>query len=842
MKKNLYSFLLLALLAVVALPTLAQERDNTINITVTDATGESLLGQQVNVKQTDFGVSYPGVVLDAEGKATVKAYEGKHTVTVERSGYNVATLSFNIEGHNVIKNVALELTEKTRTPFSLNANLVVDPYTAAKTLTLTWNTEKPAFFDDFESYDAFAINFGDWTGIDGDKLNAASLVGDYPNRGLRQYAQIMNPLAVDPMWYYDYPVLRAYDGKQYVGFVRTSSGDANNDWLISPEITVGTDNILSFMAKAADVYLEKFIVYITTKTDNPEQEDFVLLSNGNYETVDYKGWHEKQYDLSQYAGKKVKIAIRYISEANSGGAFMLMVDNFYVGQPDYTEQPIGAPRQTLVGKAKRVEGKPALSPANPNEMFDVYFDDKVVATTPNYNYTIDNVADGVHTYGVKARYKAAESELVRGTIDVNNTGYAHLQFNVSADSKATVDGLQVNMLSVATGDNYTATVVNGKAEVKALPVGEYNINIQKGAFKEYSVKENITTDKQFNITLEDNVQKPYNITADITDGTDGKKTAKLKWNQILGFKDSFETYDDFATGEFGGWKSIDNDKMPVYPIALGSQTNIISFPGSGTATNPAAIAPMVFNAWKTTPAMLPADPAMYAPDGDKYVVFFSPQRAKADKWLISPLVDIYEGYQLKATAKAYSNYPESIEFAVSETGSDNPDDFTAVSSVAELPYSQWTEYSTPLDKYVGKKVRIAVHYISTDSFFAQIDNIKVEPEDGAGTTMDYGNVVKFNVYLDGTKIGETTTSEYTINDLTEGNHTIGVEAIYKNAISEMATYDIVVTAIGEVKVNTVAQNAEIFTLSGQKMNCSVDALPQGVYVVKSGNTVMKIRK
>lgn len=843
MKKNLYSFLLLALMMFVVMPLMAQERNKTLNITVTDETGESLLGQAVNVKQTDYGLNYNAVKLDANGKASLTVYAGNHTVTVERSGYNTASTSFNIAESETVKDVSLVLTEKTRTPFALNANLAVDPYTAVKTLTLTWNTEKPAFFDDFESYDAFAINFGDWTGIDGDKLNAAPLQGDYPNRGLRQYAQIMNPLAVDPMWYYDYPVLRAYDGKQYVGFVRTSSGDANNDWLISPEITVGTDNILSFKAKAADVYLEKFIVYITTKTDNPEQEDFVQLSSGNYETVDYKGWHEKQYDLSQYAGKKVKIAIRYISEANSGGAFMLMVDNFYVGQPDYTEYPIGAPRQTLKGKALRVEKAPALSPANPNEVFDVYFDDKVIGTTPDYTYTIENVADGVHTYGVKAKYKAAESELVRGTIDINNTNYAHLVFNVSADSKATVDGLQVNMLSTATGENYAATIVNGKAEVKALPVGEYNINIQKGAFKEYSVKENVTKDKQYDITLEDDVQKPYNITANVADGADGKKTAVLKWNQILGFKDSFETYDDFATGEFGGWKSIDNDKMPVYPIATdATYKTLYTFPGSGTQQNPTAIAPIVFNAWKTVPAMLPTDNAMYAPDGDKYIVFFSPQRAKADKWLISPLVDIYNGYQLKATAKAYTTYPESIEFAVSETGSDSPDDFKVISTVAELPYSQWMEYSTSLDSYAGKKVRVAVHYTSNDAFFAQVDNIKVEPEDGSGTTMDYGNIIKFNVYLDGTKIGETTSPEFTINDLTDGNHTVGIEAVYKNATSEMATYELVVTGIGDVKVSVVPQNAEIFTISGQKMNCSVDALPQGVYVVKSGNAVMKIRK
>ena len=54
----------------------------------------------------------------------------------------------------------------------------------------------------------------------------------------------------------------------------------------------------------------------------------------------------------------------------------------------------------------------------------------------------------------------------------------------------------------------------------------------------------------------------------------------LRWNQDFAFSDSFESYDDFATGTFGPWKSIDNDQMPVYPISLNN--TIISFPGSAS--------------------------------------------------------------------------------------------------------------------------------------------------------------------------------------------------------------------------------------------------------------------
>lgn len=70
---------------------------------------------------------------------------------------------------------------------------------------------------------------------------------------------------------------------------------------------------------------------------------------------------------------------------------------------------------------------------------------------------------------------------------------------------------------------------------------------------------------------------------------------------------------------------------------------------------------MVFNPAKTEPAMVPTDKAMYAPTGDKYVIFFSPQSSQADKWLISPELTIYDGYELQVTAKSYADtYPETL--------------------------------------------------------------------------------------------------------------------------------------------------------------------------------------
>ncbi len=833
-----FSVLLLAFLFLISLPVAAQKRDKTLDITVTTATGESLEGQQVSVKQTDYGVSYPAVTLDASGKATLKIYAGNHNVTVEREGYNTATMQFEVAETDSQKDIELELTEKTRTPFALTAKLSVNAFTGVNSVGLTWNTESPAFFDDFESYDPFAIEFGNWTGIDADHLQAAPLEGDYPNRGVMQYAQIINPLTVEPMWWYSYPVLRPYSGKQYVGFVRTSSGEANNDWLISPEITVGTDNILSFRAKAADKYNEKFLVYITTNAAASEPSDFTCLTQGNYEAVDYKAWSEIVYDLSAYAGQKVKIAIRYISEANDGGAFMLMVDDFYVGQPEYSAAA------SLPQSSARLDAKacrePQLSAANPNEVFEVYADGKLIGTTSGYSYTIDNVAEGNHVFGVKAKYIAAESTLVTTALDVSHTDYAKVDFTVSADSKLTADGQKINVLSAADATSYEVLVAGGKASFAALPKGKYLFSIAQGAFKPYSKEADLTADTAYDIQLEDNVLAPYNITADVNIAADGTATVALRWNQDLGFTDSFEDYDDFATGSFGEWTTLDRDGMPVYPISLNGY--IITFPGSGTQNTPTAVAPMVFNPWNTVPAMLPSDMAMKAPDGDKYLIFFSPQGSKADKWLISPELSIYDGYEMKVTAKSYSDqYPESFEFAVSENGA-NPDDFTVLSSAYNMPSAQWQEYTTPLSAYAGKKVRLGVHYISNDTFFAQLDEFKVGPSEGTDKSMDYGNVVKYNVYLDGTLVGESSVPSFTLTGISSGDHTIGLEAVYKNSTSERSYYHISTSAVGAVSVEAIPADASVYNLNGQLLASPLETQPQGLYVVKYGDKAVKVRK
>lgn len=799
---------------------MAQQRNINLTINVSTVPGDNLAGETVTLFHTDYQVSYGDARLDASGKCDIKVYPGPHRLEIDHEGFVAVKHDFTVAETPAGQSVAVTLQEKTRTPFALKADVMHDAFTGRNDIDLSWNTEAPTFFDDFESYDPFAIEFGQWTGIDADGEAAAPLVGSYPNRGVRQYAQIINPLTVTPTWWYEYPILRPYSGQQYVGFTRTNSGNANNDWLISPPFTPGNDNVLSFMAKAADRYDERFMVYITTQTDAPTPDDFVRLDKGNYETADYKGWREFTYDLAEYAGRKVKFAIRYVSHANNYGAFMLMLDDVYVGQPRYE----GAKSRAV--RAQR-------SPANKNERFNIYLDGARCGSTDSYSYLLTDVAPGRHTLGVEAIYLQTTSETTNTEIDIP-ADYCSLVFNVTADSRLDADGQKIDLVCIDNAQTYTIGVTGGKATISSLPHGNYEANIAEGAFQAWS--KSLVVDgpaKTVDVQLADNVIDPYNITANQTD-----QGVELQWNQKLSFNESFEGFDDFVSGEFGGWHTYDCDKRPVYPIGLGSTTNIVSFPGSGDAGNPTAIPPMVFNPWHTVPAMLPTDPAIQAPDGDKTVIFFSPQADTADKWLISPEFQINEGYTFSITAKAYSSvYAESMELCVATYG-DQPGDFTPLATIDRLTAEQWTRYSTPLDHYVGQTVRLAVHYTSHDAFLAQVDNFCVGLEDGSSEVVDYGNVVKYEIYVDGQLATTAQTPGCILAGLTPGSHTVGIKAIYKNSASNTVEYTINVASLAGIDADARPGKPRLYDIAGRPVD--TQAPQPGIYIETCGGSSKKV--
>lgn len=806
----------------IPLGSMAQQRNKQVTIEVTSLEGDNLAGQPLTLTHTGYNVGYGALKLDAQGRCALKVYPGDHLLEMSRSGFEPVSHAFTVGEDDEPQTVKVTLAEKTRTPFGLATEVEHNPFTGANNVIFSWNNETPAFFDDFESYPAFAIEFSPWTGIDVDRETTASFVGSYPNRGTLQYAQIMSPLDVEPTWWYEMPTLRPSSGRQYVGFLRTETGRANDDWLISPAIEVGVENVLSFLAKAADIYKEKFMVYVTTKVDNPGTEDFIRIDKATFEsTSNYASWDRFTYDLADYAGQTIKFAIRYIGNPQTTGALMLMVDDVYVGSANGLKR-MEAPKKTAP-RARR-------SPDNPYETFEVYLDGEKVETVDGYSVCLNDVATGTHTLGVRACYTNTQSPITETELVIPADGYAKVTFNVTSNSVLPSSAAQFELLFKESSSVLNLTAADDKITLNSLPLGEYQLGVAEGAFSEIIKNLDIKGDTVIAVELTDNIITPYNITAD----TDESGATLLRWNRDLGFTDSFEDYRDFATGSFGEWLSIDGDGMPVYPISLNG--SLIAFPGSGNATNPQPSAPMVFNPWKTEPPMLPTDPAIAAPTGDKTVIFFSSQRAVANKWLITPPLTIRSGFRFSMKAKGYTNqYPESMEICISTSGSTNPADFEVLAEIPELASENWMQYSVDLAQYVDQEVRMAVHYTSRDAFLAQVDDVAVGPDEKEAESVDYGNVIRYEIYVDGEKVGETTEPEFTIPALGPGEHTIEIVAVYRNGNSEPGVYTLTTSGLQRIEIDATAPS-EYFDLMGRRLS----APATGITLLRRGNNVTKL--
>ncbi len=771
-----------------------------LTMQVDAVTDDNLEGLSVSLSNPAYGLVYPTKKLSATGSCSISSIvEGTYTLQINATSLGLENYVDENLQLSSDSTLVITLKEKTQQPYALKATTTHDVESGKNSILLGWNVETDYFFDDFESYDAFAIDFAPWTGIDIDKANAAQLSGSYSNNALPQYAMIFNPLKVEPTLWYSYPVLHPYSGYQYAAFIRNDT-EANNDWLISPQVTVGIDNEVRFMVKSGDVYEERYRVAIsTTGTD---LADFTYLTTSNYETVGYAEWNTVTYDLSSYEGMDIYVAIQCISDCG----FMMMVDDFYIG-PSSNLNPV----TTLsMAKTRRVDLMAAQT-AN-YEKFVVYLNGDSVATTTDIEYLFDDVEAGDYTLGVKATYRIAETPIttVETTVE-DDVDYAGLYVTVSTDNGLAPNDVSVIMLNITDGAEYTLAVDDLTSAVgyAYLGKGKYSVTASASGYSCEPVEVTVTEDTTINVELVEEIAAPYNITCQsINEDTEtGKVDVEVKWNQDLGFFESFEEYDDFAQ-EFGEWQTIDYDNMTPYGVSLSGTT--VDFPG-----NMLPSAGMIFNPYQTTPSM-EEDGYMLAADGDKYVAFFSAEQAISNDWLIAPQQRIERGYVLTFYAKSYEAfYPESVRIMISE--SDETATFTELDYIT-LPAGSWQGYEIDLSDYAGKNVYIAFNYVSYDTFLMQLDMVYIGPSD-LETGVETVSSATFTVSLDGVEMGTTEDTSFTLAGLTPGStHTVAVTATYASGSSETAECEFTVgytdgIAATEVEKLLVASSKGVITVA-----------------------------
>ena len=152
----------------------------------------------------------------------------------------------------------------------------------------------------------------------------------FPNSGVAKSFQVFNATTTTPAltasatsdW-----TARTGD-KHMVCFAASTAPPVNNDWLISPQITLGsTGNVLSFWAKACDgtYSAEKFSVWVSTTGTAPA--NFTKISTGTYITTPGINWIQYTYNLAAtYNNLPIYVGIKCVSDDQFGFA----VDDFKV--------------------------------------------------------------------------------------------------------------------------------------------------------------------------------------------------------------------------------------------------------------------------------------------------------------------------------------------------------------------------------------------------------------------------------------------------------------------------------------------------------------------------------
>ena len=187
------------------------------------------------------------------------------------------------------------------------------------------------FEDSFETYTDFAITgVGSWTLVDSDLLptygvTLSSVPVTFANSGSPMAYIVMNSTTTMPALGANWAGHTGAKCMAAMASIPAGSTTSNNDFLVSPQIQLGTTgNVLKFWAKAISAtYPEKFKVGVSTTGTAPANFTFITPVAGVTPTTT---WVEYTYNLDTYQGQNVYLTINCVSV----DAFALLIDDFKV--------------------------------------------------------------------------------------------------------------------------------------------------------------------------------------------------------------------------------------------------------------------------------------------------------------------------------------------------------------------------------------------------------------------------------------------------------------------------------------------------------------------------------
>lgn len=303
----------------------------TVNLLVNDAVVATQTQSEAIAKgesQTHTFSLTPSVEMI--GNITVKAQAVLAGASDEMPGNDVASMDVTVKQPKLrvitdltgtadsdLKNVELKWSEPVLTPEST--------------------------VDDFESYESFALEgYGEYTLVDGDGAKTYGIQGvSFPNSESEMSFMVWSPAeggVTSDIW-------MPHSGNKCLVSFATITG-ANDDYLISPEITGGSE--VSFYATIPTTQYGPELFEVLYSTTTKDVDAFTLLKS---ESIEETGWTLYTYEMPANAKY---FAIHYISqdvfalliddlsyvEANSNVDLVIMGYNVYCDGNLVTESPV----------------------------------------------------------------------------------------------------------------------------------------------------------------------------------------------------------------------------------------------------------------------------------------------------------------------------------------------------------------------------------------------------------------------------------------------------------------------------------------------------------------------
>ncbi|HPI24881.1 MAG TPA: choice-of-anchor J domain-containing protein [Candidatus Cloacimonadota bacterium] len=742
------------------------------------------------VGNTNLNLGIEGAILTLSGSSTYNAttniggqfnFTGipgnqSYTYTASADGYTDTTGILDVAQSDIIMGDII-LNEPAIPPNSVNAS--VAPSTIVNIHWRNPNSSQFGISDDFEAYDDFSIQFGDWTLRDVDMSDCYSFTGvDFPHENDPKAYIIFNPETTSP------PInnMTAHSGARFAASF-AAINPPNNDWLITPLL----DNVgeFHFWAKSytADYGLERFRVGVSTSGTYPQS--FNIISGPGYVQAPTE-WTEYVYDLSAYPGQEVYVGIQCVSN----DAFIFMVDDVftlnYIDEDHVCEdRPTPGERYLQGYKVWRLHAGEEDDETNwtaltPSTIFGNFFDD----------ISLNSLAGGIYKWAVKAVYTNnllsepafsnsivyAVTDTLQGTVTDFDTGEAIEGATISVGASTCYSDAQ---------GHYMMPVLPGTYDVIAhkdgyVPRTYPNVVItqqQATTLNIRLVSERIPPTNFSSVVLEENVRLnwiPPNLERGSVSGMRSGGTAKTDQRLMhIGYRIyrdqvmihqiddptatsyvdqglAWGTYVYALTALYDTGESIAlsitvnviDDIMPLminegfedYPdfsFDFGTW-NLVDMDDAPTAVIPGHDFPnggsnmafMVFNPTQTVPPIQ----EIYPFNGNKIAAAFCPPNDVGMDWLITPRIQLAQNSRVRFSAFSYAPPLHYGSFVLGVSTWDDLDmmlfDNVSGDGSVLIP-REWTTFEYDLSAYDNQEVYIGLECLSTGITAIFIDDFKV---------------------------------------------------------------------------------------------------------------------